>query len=115
MALPDLVTKAENYWLQMPDFGEPGKVGEPEQTENTGNTMDPMTQAALINAGSSVLGQAMQGTPASSSSSQYVNFNNSGYTVATSGSKANGGSSIPWWGWVIAGIVAIKVLRPKKG
>lgn len=114
MALYDLVTKAENYWAAMPNFGEAGKVG--EQPETTGDTkMDPAT-LAMINAGSNVLGAALGGgTSSSASSSQYTNFNNSGYTVATSGSKANGGSSIPWWGWVIAGIVAIKVLRPKKG
>lgn len=113
MALTDLVTKAESYWLQMPDFGEAGKVGEqPTDTGDNNMAIDP----AWIQAGSNVLGSALgAGTSSSASSSQYVNFNNSGYTVATSGSKANGGSSIPWWGWVVAGVVAIKVLRKKKG
>jgi len=108
MALQTLVDKAEQYWLTMPEFGESTKTTQNSQGNNM--AIDP----SWIQAGSNVLGQALGGgTSSSASSPQYTNFNNSGMTVATSGSKADGSSSIPWWGWVVAGFVVIKVLRRK--
>lgn len=70
-----------------------------------------------IQAGSQVLGALAGGaTPssASASSPQYANFNNSGMTVATSGSKADGSPILPWYVWVIAGVAVIKIFRKKK-
>lgn len=111
MALQSIVDKAELYWQTMPEFGESAKPT--QKTQGNDMAIDPTT-LAMINAGSNVLGQALGGgTSSSASSPQYTNFNNSGMTVATSGSKANGGSSIPWWGWVVAGLVVIKVFRRK--
>lgn len=75
-----------------------------------GSSIDPK----WIEAASNVLGSALGGST-SSSATQYVNFNNSGYTVATSGSKADGSPSIPWYVWVIAGVAVIKIFKRKKG
>jgi len=109
----DLVTRAEALWARMAEFGE-------EQTEPliektpTGNDMaiDPM----WIKAGSEILGGALGGSTSSSASSAvYTNLDNSGWTVATSGSDATGGLGLPWYVWVIGGVVAIKIFRKKKG
>lgn len=41
----------------------------------------------------------------------YLNLDGGAYTVATGGSKANGGGALPWYVWAIVGVVAIKYVQ----
>ena len=105
-----LGVSADQVWNLFSDFGQgSASTTQKQQSDNSNMPVDP----AWIQAGSDVLGAALGGG-ASSSASQYSNFNNSGYTVATSGSRADGSPTIPWYVWVIAGVVLIKVFKRKK-
>jgi hypothetical protein len=107
----DLVDRAEYFWSRMSEFGEDQPADQPLIPSGEKN-MDP----TLIAAGVKLLGSAMGGSmPATSSASNYTNLNNSNWTVATSGSKANGGLDLPWYVWVIGGVVAIKFFKKRKG
>lgn len=81
-----------------------------------GGGMDPITAATWINAGSNVLGKALAPSSAGPSRAdsslwQQNTFDNSGWTVATGGSTAQGGArGLDLPPWMILGAVALVVV-----
>lgn len=75
---------------------------------------------AMISAGSNVLGKALGGSAgpsrADSGGQNWFDFDHSGWTVATGGSKADAvaGLAVPSWAWVAVAIVAVVWVKQKK-
>jgi hypothetical protein len=82
---------------------------------------DPMT-AAMISAGSNVLGKALAPSSAGpsradSGGQNWTTLDNSGWTVATGGAKAEGsrGLDVPAWALIaVAVVVSLAWVRRKK-
>lgn len=85
-----------------------------------GGGMDPMT-AAMVSAGSNVLGKALAPSSAGPSRADsggqtWATFDNSGWTVATGAGNAaaSRGLELPSWVWIAAAVVAVVWVRRKK-
>jgi len=79
--------------------------------------VDPLTQAAFINAGSNVIGKAIGGSamPAGPSRADFSGsfaFDNSGWTVATGQGKASA-TAIPWAVVAVAAVAVLILMRKK--
>lgn len=112
----DLSGKADSIWDVFPAWMSDPLVAEQGEVNNEsggGGGMWGSLAASFL----SGLGQGAGGggaAPAQATPSQYVNFDTGAFTVATSGSKADGtGSAMPWYVWVIAGVVVIRIMKAK--
>lgn len=74
--------------------------------------MEPLSSAALLSAGSSVLSAALSPASAPSSASLFAPFSsdNSGWTVATGGSKSQASAGLKLSPWLIGGLALLGVI-----